>query len=207
LSETLPLSEWLDSIGAVAWTGDKFGLKYGPLPFKPDASTVRYMKPALRCYGQISSSTIYADRTISIGFNLQGQAMQPTRKKMPLFRNGVFVGALMAPYQIKAIGVKGACRFCPALLDTAHTPACARNREDAKRFELKRTRKAAQAEALAAGKLLPRGQTKLATLEPGEIPEGRRAGDRDEKRKVEMAQVATAARSQAERAVASVPLA
>ena len=86
------------------------------------------------------------------------------RPRIPLVSNGKALGVLVAPFHIKVLGVR-CCRWCPAIADDAHTPACEQNKSDPAEFARRGKRKASQLTSVFKG-----GSKGLATREHGEIP-------------------------------------
>ena len=164
---TAPLEEWLESISAIKWTGRTFAVNFGPFPFTPTEHTITSkLAPLIKCYGSVTKTLVYADRTVTIGFALEGRSMPTTRKKIPLMvkdKHGhKCVGVLMAPFHIKMLGVAEACRFCPAIGDH-HTPACSVNRASAERFKKRRLEKHAKMDK-------PWTRAVVTRIEPDEEP-------------------------------------
>ena len=173
----VPLEEWLINIAGVKWTGKEYAVNFGPFPYTPNEHSVAKLKPMLKQYGDITKMIFYADRTITIGFALGDRPMPRSRPRIPLVSNGKALGVLLAPFHIKVMGVR-CCRWCPAIADDAHTPACEQNKRDRAGFERRGKRKASQLASVAKG-----GRPLDSSgLEVGEIDtdthgrEGRRAG-------------------------------
>ena len=91
--------------------------------------------------------------------------MKPAR--IPLIHNHKTLGVLVAPFHIKIMGAK-CCRWCPAIADDAHTPACEPNKNDPNNFRRRQMRKASQLASVAKG-----GSKGLKAREDGEVDESR----------------------------------
>ena len=88
--------------------------------------------------------------------------------KYNVWRKGKYYGTFKAPYQIKAIGVDTACKFCPALTKDGHSSACAANRANIKAFKARAAKKAGITAAQAQGLELKKSQIVVSRMEPGE---------------------------------------
>jgi hypothetical protein len=166
-------------VGAVAWTGDHFGIHMGPFALTPTEDFVDKMGPYFKQYGERANTTIYADKSICVGINLVGKPMLNSIQPVPIWRKRKFYGLFKAPYQIHAVGVAKSCKFCPALTDLGHSTACAVNQADLKAFQARKTKKQHMLANVEKGIPVPKSRTVVARLaapstaasskEPGEI--------------------------------------
>ena len=139
---------WLSSIDRVKFSGNTYAVRFGPFPFVMNEEKFAKYKSAFKIYGTVTHYIFYANRTIVVGFALEGKEPPTRRLKISLIDKGAYLGHLHPIYDIKPMGIQF-CNFCPAIFEGAHLQECERNK--LKKAELIKLRKkrVAQAETRA----------------------------------------------------------
>ena len=152
---------WLESIDMVKFSGTTYSVRFGPFPFVVDEQKFARYKGAFKIYGAITHYIFYANRSIVVGFALEGKTPPTRRMKISLMDKGEYLGNLHPIHDIKPMGVKF-CDSCPAIFDGAHLQECEGNK--LKRAEMERLRK----------KRIYQAETRAKReAEPGEVVEVR----------------------------------
>ena len=84
-------------------------------------------KSAFKIYGAVTHYIFYANRSIVVGFALEGKEPPTRRLKISLIDKGAYLGHLHPIYDIKPMGIQF-CDSCPAIFEGAHLQECERNK-------------------------------------------------------------------------------
>ena len=135
---------WLGTIDRVKFSGNTYAVRFGPFPFVMNEEKIAKYKSAFKPYGTVTHYIFYANRSIVVGFALEGREPPTRRLKISLIDKGTYLGNLHPIYDIRPMGVQF-CEFCPAIFEGAHFQECERNKS--KKEELIRLRKIRVAKA------------------------------------------------------------
>ena len=139
---------WLQTIDRVKFSGTTYAAKFGPFPFVMNEEKFTKYKNAFKIYGAVTHYIFYANRSIVVGFALEGKPPPTRRLKISLVDKGTYMGNLHPIHDIKLLGAP-CCASCPAIFDGAHLPECEANKLKAADLAKLRKKRVFQAETRA----------------------------------------------------------
>ena len=139
---------WLGSIDMVKFSYTTYAIKFGPFPFVMNEEKFAKYKSAFKIYGAETHYIFYANRSIVVGFALEGKPPTTRRTKISLVDKGMYMGSLHPIHNIKPMGIPF-CAYCPAVFDGAHLKGCEGNKLKTAELEKLRKKRIYQAEARA----------------------------------------------------------
>ena len=139
---------WLATIDLVKYSGTTYAAKFGPFPFVMNEEKFTRYKSAFKIYGAVTHYIFYANRSIVVGFALEGKPPPTRRAKISLIDKGKYMGHLHPIHDIRLLGAPF-CASCPAIFDGAHLKECEGNKLKAAEMDKLRKKRIFQAETRA----------------------------------------------------------